>query len=98
MIKQEALKSLSETQLLAINKAVCDEIRQRRSTVARESVREFKFGDRARFYSDKFRKWITINVTRLNSKTVSGYEVSDEGVEMPHRQWRVAPSILMKVV
>lgn len=91
----EKLSALTTEQLLELNKAVVGMIRQRQTQQQVQAGRRFNVGDQAMF-RDKMGRMVTIEVNRINTKSVSGCEVVG-GVVNRHRTWRVAPTFLIPV-
>ena len=96
MIPIEKLRAIPTENLMALNRAVVDEIKHRRSMEAQRKVRAFVPGQLATFQS-KYGYPVRIRITQINRVTVSGDEVDSAG-NRTFRTWRVHPSALRAVV
>lgn len=92
MIDMEKLRMMPESALRELNNAVVTILNEklRRKTALAASA--FAPGDHVCFYDRRNVRVVTMQVTRINAKTVSGFEVG-----RPSTTWRVSPSMLSHV-
>lgn len=87
------LNAMSEQELRDLNARIVTIIKERMRITQMEKASEFRVGQRVSF-PDKDGMTRLLRITRINTKSVSGFEIDPvTGVE-GHRQWRVAPSLL----
>ena len=93
MIDMEKLRMMPESALRELHDAVVTVINEKVRRKTALAARAFAPGDHVCFVDTRRCRQVTIQVTRINTKTVSGFEVS-----RPSVSWRVPPSRLSHVI
>ena len=94
-INMAKLRTLPVDHLLALNRAICTVIREHNTAKAAAAGRKFRVGDRASFVHNG--RKITMQINRINTKTVGGVELTVDG-KPTLSKWRVAPTLLRPCV
>jgi hypothetical protein len=89
---RKVLQTMTEDQLRLVNRMVVDQIREAQRRKARSLLVNLSTGQKVWFYDKRGRK-ITMEIDRINEKTVSGREILPDG-ERGFVTWRVHPSLL----
>lgn len=98
MLKYELsdLYDMTMEQLRELNSEVVTVIRGMQARSQQEAALAFKPGD---FVLIERKKWpfgvLKIRVTKINQKTLSGFEVAADGTDSPKR-WKVSPTLCTK--
>lgn len=90
---QSVLEKLSEDQLREVNGMVVRQIRRLIANKQQNAARQFHVGQKVKWWSNKRHRWVTIQIDRINPKTVIGQEILPSG-EPGITTWRVSPSLL----
>lgn len=89
-------KLKDEQMLRNVNSEVVSRINDCITRVEQEAARGWAIGDTARFIHSSEGRMVTIKISSINWKTVTGVELDGTGKETI-KKWRVAPSVLKKV-
>ena len=84
-----------EKMLREVNSEVVSRINDCIVRKEQDAARGWAVGDMAKFFRESELRFVTIKISSINWKSVSGYEIDKTGKETSIR-WRVAPSQLQK--
>lgn len=87
------LTSMSKAELLALNVAVVNQIRQLQTIETIRAGSSLRVGEFCLFYSSRQQRTVKVRVDKVNVKTASVTELNSDGSASPFR-WKVSPQLL----
>lgn len=89
------ITSMSKAELLSLNEQIVQRIRQLQTSEAISASCRLRIGQKASFYSRKHCRTVTIQIDKINTKTVHGTELDDFGKPKAWGgQWKVGTTLL----
>lgn len=90
--------AMAREELIALNKRIVERVRQLDRIRQIDAGSKFVVGMLAEFTESRYKQRVRICITKINAKTVNGYEIDEENRALHGRTWKVPPSMLTRVV